>query len=121
MGEEATRGRDERGGVSLGGLGGYDSFREDTSKRRVIGDVRIGVDVNVEEVFVGLCEKGFPERSKREGRGGEEEEGDLGPGPEPGLGFDAGGDPEEDVVVLGGGEEVVGGVFVRVGGGNGMR
>ncbi|KAK9102024.1 hypothetical protein Sjap_019278 [Stephania japonica] len=67
VGEEASRGGDERGGEALGGLGGYDPAREETREGRVVVGIGVGVDIDVVKTVVGLGEKLVPKRGEGEG------------------------------------------------------
>lgn len=99
-GEQSARGGDERGGAAVGFFGRNEAGLENGALRAGDVDGRIGVDVDVVEVFGrGILEKLLPERGEVEVGVGEEEESDL------------------EFGVFGGGEvgECVGGVGERGG------
>jgi hypothetical protein len=75
-GEEASRGRDERGGGALGGLPPDYAAAEGGRGREGERRSRVGVDVDVEEAVVAR-EEPLPERGEDEVRVGEEEKGHL--------------------------------------------
>lgn len=74
-GEEAARGRDERGGGTVGALGGDKPALENALGTRDVGG-RIRVDVDVVEAGVAV-EEAVPKGSKMEVRIGEEEKGNF--------------------------------------------
>ncbi|KAK3438150.1 hypothetical protein EUGRSUZ_C02769 [Eucalyptus grandis] len=96
-GEQPARRRDERRGVAAGRLGRDDAAGEHAGEARAGLPGRVGVDVDVVEVFRGGAEVGLPQRGEREARCGQEHEGQL-LGPR-GIRADPGRHPEERLVL----------------------
>ncbi|CAL8998666.1 unnamed protein product [Prunus brigantina] len=90
VGEQTTSSGDDSGGKLLGRSGGDDPVDEDSRKRWVVGESRVGVDIDREMGFGGLVEEAFPERGEGKRGGGFGEFWGLGDLGEDGGGYGGG-------------------------------